>query len=289
MEHIVRAYAKINITLDVVGKMPGGYHEMKMVMESISLCDDIVIKVSDGQGIHIQTNLPYLPRDGRNIAVKAAGLFLQRLELTRKRVDLNILKRIPVSAGLAGGSSNGAAVLRGLNEMLGTGLSASDLEKMGEELGSDVPYCIAGGTALAGGRGEKLSNLSPMPRCTIVICKPDFSVSTPELFAKLDCDKIRHRPDTDGVIAALEEGNLTGVARRLYNIFEDVPHSGRKEIAGIKVVMLDCGAMGAAMSGTGPTVYGIFDDEKKAERAVRTLKKSYRDTFLAQNIGRINV
>lgn len=289
MEHTVKAYAKINVTLDVIGKLPDGYHEMKMVMESVSLFDDIKIRVTEGQGVSVITNLPYLPRDGRNIAVKAARLFLDELDFSGKKVNLNIFKRIPVSAGMGGGSSNGAAVLRGLNEMLGTGLRAGDLEKLGERLGSDVPYCIAGGTVLAMGRGEKLSSLSPMPRCPIVLCKPAFSVSTPELFSLLDCDKIRHRPDTDGVIEALEACDLTGIAHRLYNVFEDVPHSGRQEIMDIKTVMLDCGALGAAMSGTGPTVFGLFDDKRKAERATALLKKSYRDTFLTHNIERLNV
>lgn len=289
MEHTERAYAKINITLDVTQKLPDGYHEMKMVMESISLYDDINIRVTEGKSVSVMTNLPYLPRDRRNIAVKAAWLFLDELNISGKKVELNIFKRIPVSAGMGGGSSNAAAVLRGLNEMFGTGLSAGDLEKLGERLGSDVPYCIAGGTALARGRGEKLSSLSPMPGCLIVICKPAFSVSTPELFALLDCDKIRHRPDTNGVIEALEKGDLTGIARRMYNVFESVPHSGWQEIVNIKTAMHDCGALGAAMSGTGPTVFGLFNDEKKAERAAVLLKKSYRDTFLTHNIERLKV
>jgi len=190
---------------------------------------------------------------------------------------------------MAGGSSDAAAVLRGLNEMLETKLSASGLEKMAEKLGSDVPYCIAGGTVLAQGRGEKLTVLEPMPECHIVICKPAFSVSTPEFFSLIDGVHICHRPDTDGVIEALKDRDLAGIARRMYNVFEDVPHRGRQKVKGIKASLLDNGAIGAAMSGTGPAVFGLFEDREKAKRAFEALKKNYRDVFLTENIKRLNV
>lgn len=289
MEHAVRAYAKINITLDVVGKMPDGYHEMKMIMESVSLYDSIKIRTVRGQTISLNTNLPYLPIDSRNIAVKAAKLFLEKMGIRNQGLHIDILKSIPVCAGMAGGSSNAAAVLRCLNKMFDSKLKVSELQKMSEKLGSDVPYCVAGGTVLAQGRGEKLTVLKPMPRCPIVICKPNFSVSTPELFSMLDCDRIHYRPDTKGVIDSLENGDIEGIARRMYNVFEDVPHKGRKEITAIKSSMIDGGAIGAAMSGTGPTVFGLFEDKKRAEKTARYLRKSYVDVFLVNNIKRLDV
>lgn len=289
MEKAVKAYAKLNITLDIAGKHSNGYHEMKMVMESVALCDNITIKLEKGKGIRVKTNLSYLPNNENNIAAKAAKLFFDEQSIKGLGANISIKKWIPVCAGMAGGSSDAAAVLRGLNEMLETRLAASDLEKMAEKLGSDVPYCIAGGTVLAQGRGEKLTVLEPMPECHIVICKPPFSVSTPEFFSLIDGVNIRHRPDTDGVIEALKNRDLTGIARRMYNVFEDVPHRGRQEIMGIKASLLDNGAIGAAMSGTGPTVFGLFKDREKAKRAFGVLKKNYRDVFLTENIKRLNV
>lgn len=289
MEHAERAFAKLNITLDVVRKLPDGYHELKMIMESVALYDKVVIKLDKGQGISVKTNLSYLPNNDSNIAAKAAKLFFQEQGIKGYKAHIDIKKRIPVCAGMAGGSSDAAAVLRGLNEVLGTKLSAGQLEKMGEKLGSDVPYCIAGGTVLSCGRGERLTALEPMPKCSIVICKPIFSVSTPEFFSRIDCERIRNRPDTDGVIEALKNHDLRSVARRMYNVFEDVPHRGRKEIADIKASLLDNGAIGAAMSGTGPSVFGLFDDRKSAEKAYKVLSRSYRDVFLTENIRRLKV
>lgn len=287
MEHAVKAYAKLNITLDIVGRQADGYHEMKMIMESVALCDNITIKLEKGHGIGVKTNLSYLPSNGNNIAAKAARLFFDEQSINGFKAHINIKKRVPVCAGMAGGSSDAAAVLRGLNEMLETKLSSSSLEKMAEKLGSDVPYCVAGGTALSQGKGEKLTELEPMPRCHIVICKPAFSVSTPEFFSMIDCEHIRNRPDTDGAIEALKDRDLVGLARRMYNVFEDVPHRGRQEVMGIKVSLLDNGAIGAAMSGTGPTVFGLFQEKEKAKKAFGVLKKSYKDVFLTENIKRL--
>ncbi len=200
-------------------------------------------------------------------------------------LEIQLKKRIPVCAGTAGGSSDAAAVLRGLNELYRTGFSREMLAKIGEQVGSDVPYCVLGGTALAEGRGEKLTPLHPLPDCWLVLCKPGFAVSTPELFHAIDNVRLRRHPDTDGMLAALEAGNLREVALRMYNVFEDVLPTGRQGvIQEIKGALLDGGALGACMSGTGPTVFGLFADREQAEATARRLKETYRDTFLTQNL-----
>lgn len=285
METLVHAYAKLNLSLDVVSKRADGYHEMNMVMQSIDLCDDISIACTDGTGeISVSTNRHYLPSGRGNSAGKAAELFLKTAGAENMDVSINILKRIPVCAGMAGGSSDAAAVLRGLNELLGVGFDRAALEKMGESLGSDVPYCVAGGTVLAQGRGEVLTDLADIPDCRFVVCKPPFPVSTPELFARIKCDKIKCRPDTDGMIDSIEKGDLLGVGRRAFNVFEEVLPRGRKDIDFIKGALIDSGALGASMSGTGPTVFGIFDDISCARSAYECLHAVYRDCFLTSNI-----
>jgi len=283
MELTAQAYGKINLSLDVIRKLPNGYHDLRMVMETVALHDDVHITVSEGDGISMQTNLPFLPSDTRNIAAKAAAFFFEKLALPKRHVTIRIHKRIPVAAGMAGGSANAAAVLRGLNTLMETKLSISALMELGGELGSDVPYCIIGGTRLAEGRGEVLTPLSPLPSCHIVICKPKFSISTPELFSRIDCDKIRHRPDTDGMIDALGTGSLSQVAIRLFNVFEDVLDGRKRDIQQIKRTLLEAGALGAAMTGTGPTVFGLFDDKAQASAAYAQLKEHYRETFLTAN------
>jgi len=283
MEIQVKAFGKLNLSLDIIERLPTGYHDMRMVMETVDLCDDMHIHVKEGAGVRLRTNLSFLPVDSRNIAATAAKVFFRELGLPEKRVTIRIHKRLPVSAGVAGGSANAAAVLRGLNELMGTKLSREDLMRLGLLLGSDVPYCIVGGTVLAEGRGERLTHLKPLPSCHIVICKPRFSISTPSLFAKIDCHKIRHRPDTPGIIAAIEAGELGQVAIRMYNVFEDVLDRRGKEIAGIKSTLLDGGALGAAMTGTGSSVFGLFEDEETARLAYARLKKNYPETFLTKN------
>jgi len=283
MELTVQAYGKLNLSLDVIRKLPTGYHDLRMIMETVELHDDIHLVLSAGKGASVKANLPYLPRDARNIAAQAATLFFRELGLPARHVSIRLYKRIPVAAGLAGGSANAAAVLRGLNTMLKTGLGASELMRLGEMLGSDVPYCVRGGTALAEGRGEKLTPLSPLPLCHIVICKPKFSISTPRLFSRLDCSKIRHRPDTAGLLQALEDGELEQVAMRMYNVFEDVLDGRKKEVHHIKNTLLASGARGAMMSGTGPSVFGLFTEEAAAKAAYALLKETYRETFLTKN------
>lgn len=277
----VQACAKLNLTLDILGRREDGYHDLQMVMQSISLADTLTITPGEGR---MTTNLNYLPTDGRNLAQRAADVFRQATGLNVP-MDISIQKRIPVCAGLAGGSSDAAAVLRALNQHTCAGLSLEQLAQMGAQVGSDVPYCVLGGTALAQGRGEVLTPLPPLPRCHVVVCKPAFSISTPQLFAQVDVRQIAGRPDTQGVMEALSAGDLAGVAHRLYNVFEDVLEPRRRgQIGEIKAQLIDAGALGASMTGSGPTVFGLFDDPAAAQRAAQDLSQQYREVFLAQTV-----
>ena len=281
----VRAYAKLNLTLDVITRREDGYHDLRMVMQTVDLADTLTVTETEEEGVRVRTNLRYLPGDERNLAAVAARKFWEASGCNGKGLSIDLQKKIPVCAGMGGGSSDAAAVLRALNQLSGSNLSVERLAEIGEQVGSDVPYCVLGGTALAEGRGERLTVLPPLPDCHIVICKPGFPISTPELFGCIDCRKIRCRPDTEGIITALQNRELAGVARRLYNVFEDVLTDRRgAEIADIKGELISCGALGAAMSGTGPTVFGLFDDAQKAEGAFRSLKDHYPDTFLTRPV-----
>ena len=282
----VEAPGKLNLSLDVTGRRPDGYHDMKMVMCTVSLMDTLHIRLTDEPRVRAKCALPYVPGDMRNIACRAARLFLDTVGRPEQGAEITIQKRIPVGAGMAGGSADAAAVLRGLNELLGLGLSQSRLEEIGALVGSDVPYCVGGGTALAEGRGEILTSLPSLPHCHVVLCKPAFSVSTPELFRALDGCRIRRRPDTAGLIDALTAGDLPGVARRMYNVFEDVlPQRRYQEVCTIKNSLIQHGALGASMSGTGPTVFGLFDRQQAAEDARAALAPIYRETFLVESMG----
>ena len=279
----VPAAAKLNLTLDVLGKRPDGYHDLRMVMQSVDLADQIRITTGTGRGLEVRTNLSFLPNNEKNLAAAAALKLQERSGRQTGGLAIAIEKRVPVCAGMGGGSSDAAAVLRALNEMLDAGYTSMELASLGMEVGSDVPYCVLGGTALAEGRGERLTPLPPLPPCHVVICKPAFSVSTPELFRAIDGVKLRCRPDTEGVLAALQAGDLAGVARRMYNVFAGVllPRQAA-EVEQIRTALIRCGALGASMSGTGPTVFGLFDNASWAEDAWRELGAVYRDTFLTK-------
>lgn len=282
---VEEAYAKINLTLDILGTRFDGYHEMDMVMQSVSLSDTITLSLEQKVGVRVTSNKKYLPHDRRNLAVDAACRFLEATRKTEQGVSIAITKRIPVCAGTAGGSSDAAAVLRALNRLTGVGLSQGALMDLGSEVGSDVPYCILGGTARATGRGEVLSPLSSLPDCYIVLCKPDFAVSTPELFRRWDQQPSALRPNTNKMLDALQQGDLTAVANELYNVFEAVlPLEKQIEVTAIRRQLCEEGALGAAMSGTGPTVFGLFDRSDFAERAVSKLRKRYRDVFLTRPV-----
>ena len=282
----VHAYAKLNLSLDVLEKRPDGYHEMKMVMQTVTLQDRISLETGTGAPLQMRSNLGFLPTDEHNLAAAAALALCRETGSDPAGLSIRLDKRIPVCAGMAGGSADAAAVLRGLNELLGLNLPQQRLEEIGSLVGSDVPYCVGGGTALAKGRGEVLTPLPPLPNCHVVLCKPAFSVSTPELFKALDGCRIRRRPDTAGLIDALAAKDLPGVARRMYNVFEDVlPQRRYQEICSIKNTLIQHGALGASMSGTGPTVFGLFDQIDGAEHAYAALRQQYQETFLVETAG----
>ena len=281
----IQAFAKLNLTLDILGKREDGYHDLRMVMQSITLADTLTLEENQGEGLRVSANLRFLPTGEKNLAAAAALRFWEALGREQEDLDIRIEKRIPVCAGMAGGSSDAAAVLRALNQRAGDPFSPKELARLGERVGSDVPYCVLGGTALAEGRGEILTPLPALPSCWVVACKPDFPISTPELFAQADRVKLRRRPDTAGLVAALEAGDLGGVARRMYNVFEDVlPARLYTRVAEIKNDLIQCGALGANMSGSGPTAFGLFDRLEAAQEARACLAQRYRDTFLCETV-----
>ncbi len=284
-EFTIQAPAKLNLTLDVLGRREDGYHDLKMVMQSITLADRLTLRPGRAPGIQVSSSFHFLPTGEKNLAGKAAVCFYQALGRPARDLDISITKHVPVCAGMAGGSSDAAAVLRALNRLEGDPFSPEELAHVGEAVGSDVPYCVLGCTALAQGRGEVLTPLPPLPHCWVVACKPDFPVSTPELFARIDSCRIRRRPDADGLIAALEQGDLMEVARRMYNVFEDVlPERQLARVADIKNTLIQQGALGANMSGTGPTAFGLFSSQSQAQAAYDVLKQRYQEVFLAETV-----
>ena len=280
-EIAIRANAKLNLCLDVLGAMDDGYHAMRMVMHSATLCDEVRIALTDDGAVLAESNYGFLPQGEKNIAVQAAQAFFAAAGMEGQGARITLRKRIPVGAGLGGGSTDAAAVLRGLNELTGAQFSPEALEELGLKLGSDVPFCIRGGAALATGRGEVLTPIAPLPECGIVICKPRFSIRTPDLFRRIDTRRSRIRPDTDGLIAAMAAGDLPGVARRMYNVFEDVLPRKCAEIGVIKHRLLDAGALGAVMTGTGSAVIGLFETLPAAEAAAEELRGSYSECCAA--------
>ena len=277
------AYAKINLSLDVLARRPDGYHDLCMIMQTVSLHDSLAVRVGCG-GDRIETisNLGYLPEDDRNIAVKAAHAFFDATGVSCDGVHIAIEKRIPVAAGLAGGSADGAAVLRALNRLYETNLTTDELCKIGVKVGADVPFCICGGTMLAEGVGEKLTRLSDMPECFVVLSKPGHGMSTAKVFGALKLDEVLRHPDTDSIIAAIGEKNLPAIASNMYNVLEEVVSSLRDDITQIEHMMLQGGALGAIMSGSGSTTFGIFSDEHSANTVYRKLKSRHRETFLTK-------
>ena len=287
METQEKAYAKLNISLDVGARRPDGYHEMVMVMQTVSLCDTLSVRPAEDGRLSARSNLRFIPNDERNLAVKAARVFLEAAGEPERGLLLELQKQIPVGAGMAGGSSDAAAVLRALNRMYENRFSRAELEKLAELVGSDVAFCVAGGTAQARGRGEILEPLPSLPDCRIVICKPEFSISTPELFRKLDSAPLKHHPDTAGILEALRQGDLRALCRRMYNVFEDVGDRRMRTVSQIKSLMLDHGALGSIMTGTGSAVFGIFTDEAAAESAARELRREYRFACVARPVERV--
>lgn len=280
----LKALGKINLSLDVLGKRPDGYHDVRMVMQTIYLYDQITITKRKEPGIGLSTNLFYLPVNENNLAYRAAKLLMDEFEI-RSGVDIFLEKHIPVAAGMAGGSSNAAAVLYGINRMFDLGLSMEELMKRGVSLGADVPYCIMRGTVLAEGIGEILTPLPPMPRCQIVVAKPPVSVSTKMVYEKIDSRRIVEHPDIDGIIEGLKEGDVTKIASRMGNVLEQVTVEEYPVIDKIKKLMNEGGAKGAMMSGSGPTVFGIFTEKSLAKKAALKI----REAGLAKQVYVTNV
>ena len=268
----LKSLAKINLGLDVLGTRENGYHDVRMVMQTIYLYDNVTLQKTEEPGIQLTTNLFYLPVDEKNIAYKAAKILMDEFQIPGG-VKIDLDKHIPVAAGMAGGSSNAAAVLVGMNRLFHLGLSEQELMERGVQLGADVPYCVMRGTVLAEGIGEILKPLAPLPKCYILVAKPNISVSTKTVYEKLDAHEIEDHPDIDGVIAGLEAGDLKKIADSMGNVLERVTIEDYPIIEDIKTAMKEAGALNAMMSGSGPTVFGIFEEKRIAKQAQQKIRK----------------
>ncbi len=268
----VKALAKINLGLDVIKRREDGYHEVCMVMQTIHLYDRLDIEKNTSGKITMETNLAFLPVNENNLVYKAAKLLCDEFQI-KDGIHVNLQKRIPVAAGMAGGSTDAAAMLYGVNKIFDLGLTTEQLMERGVKIGADVPYCLMRGTALAEGIGEKLTRLSPMVKCPILIAKPAINVSTKFVYENLKLNGIKH-PDMKKLIADIEEKNLYKIAADMGNVLETVTIPEYPVIAEIKEHMLEHGAVGSMMSGSGPTVFGLFDNEKTAEAAYEAMKES---------------
>ncbi|MDY3282571.1 4-(cytidine 5'-diphospho)-2-C-methyl-D-erythritol kinase [Dysosmobacter sp.] len=280
-----QAPAKVNLTLDILGKRPDGYHDLKMVMQTVSLYDTVTVTETAGESVSVSVDRGDLPAGPDNIAWKAADVFFRRTGLPRRGLAIALQKRIPAQAGMAGGSADGAAVLRVLRRLYAPDLPMAELEDMAAAVGSDVPFCVRGGTVLAEGRGERLQDLPPMPACWLALCKPAFGLSTPALFGRVRTAELKRRPDHGAMEQALRAGELTAVARQLANVFEEVLTAEEaREIRAIQETLLSRGALGAVMTGSGPTVFGLFSEQTQAEEAAAALRRPDRQVFTAQPV-----
>lgn len=274
----LKAYGKINLGLDALSKRPDGYHELSMIMQTVDIYDELTFSVTEQPGITLTVEFGIdgsqpvaVPADQSNLVWRAAELLMKEFDI-HQGVSIRLVKRIPVAAGMAGGSSDCAAALKGINQLFDLGLSLEELQERGVKLGADVPYCLLGGTALAEGIGEKLTVLPDMPVCPMVIAKPAIGISTPFVFKQLRVYELESHPDIAGMRRAIESGDLDGVIRRLGNVLETaaIPHF--PIVGELKQAMMRLGASGALMSGSGPTVFGIFEDMVLAETAAKELK-----------------
>lgn len=278
------AYAKVNLTLDVLGKRDDGYHDLQSVMQTISLRDDIEIDIGTGAPWRLLCSAEDIPCDERNLAWKAAKVFFEELKIDPEGLEIRITKRIPSQAGLGGGSADAAAVLRALNRHYGSALSILALAELGSLVGSDVPFCVVCGTAMVEGRGERLRKLPDMPDCVFVVCKPDFPVSTPELYKKLDECAIAHRPNNMAMESALLSGDLTRVAQEVYNVFDPVVTADHLELNYIKSICNSYGALTQQMTGSGSAVFAIMPSFEYAAVVCNMLKDNYPKVFIAKPI-----
>ena len=274
------AYAKLNLTLDILRKREDGYHDLQMVMQTVELHDDVTVSLTDGGDIVCRCG--DIPGDESNLAVKAARAFFDATDVAPCGLVIDIEKRIPAQAGMAGGSADAAATLRALRKLRKPDLTGERLERIAASVGSDVPYCVRGGTALAEGRGERLTTLRDAPAFHAVLCKPDFDISTPALFARVRVAGLRGGPDTTGMLDALHRGDEAGVLARVKNVFEEVLPPEYAEVFAIKQRLRALGAEAAAMTGSGPTVFGLYRSEAAARAAYEALQTDYAQTFLTR-------
>ena len=268
----LKALGKINLGLDVLGRRPNGYHDVRMVMQTVYLYDQILLEKTDKEGISLETNLFYLPVNENNRAYRAAKMLIDEFAI-KEGVHISLEKHIPVAAGMAGGSSNAAAVLYGMNRLFQLGLTDQELMDRSVQLGADVPYCIMRGTVLAEGIGEKLTPLPAMPKCHVLLAKPPISVSTQKVYEKLDAQEVTKHPDIDGILLGLQTGDLEKITSSMGNVLENVTITEYPQIERIKDVMKEEGALNAMMSGSGPTVFGIYDDKMLARRAAARIRE----------------
>lgn len=278
------AFAKINLTLDVLGKRPDGYHDIQSVMQTISIRDDVEVEVGTAKPWTLSCDKEDVPQDSSNLAWKAAEMFCRAAKRDPEGVAIRITKRSPTQAGLGGGSADAAAVLRALNRHYDYPFSVYALAELGAEVGSDVPFCTLGGTVLCQGRGERLRKLPDLPETLFVVCKPDFPVSTPELYRRLDETAIARRPDHTAMEAAIVQGDVGAIAGQLCNVFEPVVTEKHLELNYIKSLMNSYGALGFAMSGSGPSVYAIAPSFEYAAVICTMLKDNYPQVFIAKTV-----
>ena len=278
------AYAKVNLTLDVLDKREDGYHDLKSVMQTLSIRDDIEIDVGTGKPWKLLCSKEGIPTDERNLAWKAAKVYCEALNKDPNGLEIRITKRIPVEAGMGGGSADAAAVLRALNDYYGNPLSILALAELGAQVGSDVPFCVVGGTAMVEGKGEKLRKLPDMPDCIFVVCKPDFPVSTPALYKKIDEVTIPKRPDHQAMESALLAGDLEKGAHNLYNVFDPVVTEEHLELNYIKSLFHQYGAVGYQMTGSGSAVFAIVSEFEVAAVICNMLQSNYPNVFIGKPV-----
>lgn len=278
------AFAKINLTLDVLGKRSDGYHDLRSVMQTISIRDDIEIDVGTGRPWKLLCSADGIPTDERNLAWKAAKVYCDAMGKDPEGLEIRIQKRIPSEAGLGGGSADAAAVLRALNKHYGSPLSILALAELGAQVGSDVPFCVVGGTAMVEGRGERIRKLPDMPDCIFVVCKPEFSVSTPELYRKIDTAAIPLRPDNQAMESALLAGDLGKVAENVCNVFDPVVTADHLELNYIKSICHSYGALSQQMTGSGSAVFAMMPSFEYAAVVCNMLKENYPQIFLAKPV-----
>lgn len=278
-----KARAKVNLSLDVLRKREDGYHDLRMIMQTLELHDLVCIEKTEGL-IKIECESAYIPEGEGNIAYKAAKLIMDEYGI-KSGVKISINKNIPVAAGLAGGSTDAAAVLKGINNLFDLGIQIDDLARLGKRIGADVPYCLYGGTMLAEGIGDVLTRLSPLNGLDIILVKPKIGVSTAYVYNNLMLDKVEYRPDTELIMEAVRNKNLKVLAANMRNVLETVTEVKFNIISEIKAMLLDKGAIGSMMSGSGPTVFGIFQDKARAQEAFDSMKSTRWDCFLTQTIN----